>query len=522
MKNNLDRIAPFLPWLGLLLLLAGVVVYIITRQFDLATNLLLAGGAVALLLFAVLRPDRVRLLFSGRQARYGTTTLLSVLFFTAIVVLLYWITYRNNDWRWDATETDEFTPLPETVELLEGLQEPIHVIGFYTLAARGQQDTAQARLESLAAVTPMLTYKFQDPNANPIEAQKYELAGDATLVFTQGEGEAEVFSKAIAVSDRDIHSALLQVINPVEKKVYFITGHGERSTEDFGQTGLSNLVEDVGGLGFTVEPLTLAGGVPEDADAVVLIDQQTPMQPEEVAAIANYLQQGGSAFLARDVTILDQALARIEGDGLNNMLLDEWGIRLLPDVIIETNPQLALSGQQVPLIFIAVDYGTSPITSQELQTFGSLFVIARSVTTQESGAVTHTELVRTSEESWGETNPLASPLQPSPEDATGPMALGVSAENSASGSRLVVFGDADFLSNEAYFRGGNSLLFTNSLNWLVGDETTLSLTPRETVNRQVTIPQAQLGVLQIVSCLLGPALMALVGIVVWVSRRRSR
>jgi hypothetical protein len=60
------------------------------------------------------------------------------------------------------------------------------------------------------------------------------------------------------------------------------------------------------------------------------------------------------------------------------------------------------------------------------------------------------------------------------------------------------------------------------MNWLAGDEAALELTPRETVNRQVTLTEEQLGIVQFVSCLTGPILVAIIGLVVWFSRRRTR
>jgi hypothetical protein len=104
----------FLPWLGIALILVGGVITTITRQFELLNNLLMGAGAVLLLLFALVRPDSVREFVGGRRAKYGASTLLSILFFAAIAIMLYWLAYQNDDWRIDVTETGEFTPPEET------------------------------------------------------------------------------------------------------------------------------------------------------------------------------------------------------------------------------------------------------------------------------------------------------------------------------------------------------------------------------------------------------------------------
>jgi ABC-type uncharacterized transport system involved in gliding motility auxiliary subunit len=521
MRENLDRIAPFLPWLGLLLLAAGAIAYFITEPFGIVTNSLLVAGVVALLLYVIFRPDDIRRLAGGRQARYGTITVLSVLLFAVIGVMLYWIAYQNDDWRLDLTETNEFTPLDETVTLLENFDEPIEVIGFYSPSSISRRTTAEERLRSLRAYKPDLDYEFVDPNADPILADLYEVTADSTLVFIRNRGqENEITSQAPTATDRDLHTALIQLINPREKIAYFLTGHGEMDPASFTAEDAGEIVSHIEDQGFTVQQLNLAieGAVPDDADVVVHLGARAPLQPEEVAALTTYLDNGGAAFFARDV-LLEDGQVVAEQDNLRAMLLDEWGIRLRPDFIIE--PAQALAGQQIPVRFLVTDFGTSPIISADMPDLGLFFNIARSLDYQESAGITYVELARTTDQAWGESNLTDFP-QFGQEDARGPVTVALSAENTATGGRIVVVGDVDFLSNEASTFASNTIFFSNSMNWLVGDEAALELTPRETINRSVTIPQERVNLIQIVSCLTGPALIALVGVAVWFSRRRTR
>lgn len=521
MKDNLYRIAPFLPWLGLLLLVAGAVAYFVTREFDILTNSLLVAGVIALLLYVVFRPDDIRRLAGGRQVRYGSMTTLSIIFFAVIGILLYWIAYQNEDWRLDLTATNEFTPLDETIELLESFDEPIDVIGFYTQTSAGRRVTAEERLASLAAYKSDFTYEFVDPNADPILAETYEVTADSTLVFIRGRGqENEITSQAATTTDRDLHTALVQLINPTQKMAYFLTGHGELDPTSFAPEGAGEVVSSIEDQGFTVQQLNLAleGVVPDDADVVVSLGARAPMQPEEVAALDEYLSNGGTAFIARDVLLEDgQILA--EQDNLRALLLDSWGIRIRSDYIYE--PELGLAGQQVPVRFLVLDFGASPIVSTDMQDLGLFFNIARSVDYQETAGIAYTELALTSQGSWGETN-LADFPQLNQEDAPGPVAVALSAENATTGGRLVVAGDVDFLNNDAATAVANSIFFSNAMNWLAGDEAALELTPRETINRSVTLPQEQVGLIQAISCLTGPALVALIGVAVWFSRRKTQ
>lgn len=524
MKKTLDRLSPYLPWLGLALIAAGTIITVITRRFEILNNLLLGGGALLLLLFAFARPDQVRHFVGGRQARYGASTVLAILFFAAIGILLYWIAYQNDDWRLDVTETAQFTPPPETVQLLEKLEEPVHVIGFYTVSLAQQRDQAQTLLENLSAVTDRLTYEFQDPEVNPLLAEQYELNFNGTLVFIRNyQEEDEEFGRASSLTDREIHAALLEVVNPVDKQLYVLTGHGEPGIEDTGPQGMGTMVGLLEDQGFIVEQLNLftAGEVPDDATVLALVGPQAPLDPAEVEAIQNYLDAGGSAFIARDV-VDSEGRATAEDDGLNAYLAETWGINLRNDVVVDQD--LARAGQSFGLDFLAAGYGSSPIITQDLNQFGTRFSLARSIDSEQREGVTTTPLVQTSADAWGETdvaNLSQGFAEPNEGDAQGVLTIGVSAARQEDEARLVVFGDANFVNNENLVWGGNSLLFSNALNWLADDEVAIELTPRETVQRQVTIPEQQLRLLRFISTWFGPMLMGVIGFLVWSARRRT-
>ncbi len=524
MNVTVNRNAYILPWLGIALIVAGAIVTIITRRFELLNNLLLGAGAVLLLIYAVMRPDEIREFIGGRQARYGTSTVLSIIFFAAIAGLLYWMAYQNEDWRVDVTETGEFTPPEETIELLESLDEPVHVIGFYTVDLAQQREQARSILESLAANSDSLTYEFQDPEINPLLAEQYELNFNGTLVFITNQDQPdETFSRANSLADRDIHVALLEVANPVEKKLYIVTGHGEPAMDNFGPEGIGTTIGLLEDQGFTIEPLNLftTGSVPDDATVVALIGPQSPLDQSEVDALRTYIENGGAAFVARDV-VDSEGRSIAEDDGLNGYLRDAWGVTLRNDVIIDQD--LARAGQTFGLEFLGAEYGTSPIITTDLQEFGTRFSLARSIATEPPESVTITELVSTSGDAWGETDITTlseqGTAEPGEADAQGSLIIGLSAERAEGEGRIVVFGDADFVTNANLVWGGNSILFANALNWLANDELTIDLAPRESIQRQVNIPEQQLRMLRFVSTWFGPILMGVIGIVVWRARRQ--
>ncbi|WP_420643891.1 Gldg family protein [Candidatus Leptofilum sp.] len=438
---------------------------------------------------------------------------------TAVFTLLYVIAYQNPNWRYDATANNAFTPLPETVELLQRLNEPIHVLGFYTAETAFQRSETENSLQTMQAYTDQLSYEFVDPNENPLLAEQYDLTFSGTLVFTREDGR---FAKASTLTDRDLHTALVRTLNPTVKTAYFLTGHGERDWQDFGVEGIGTAVTLLQESGFTIQSLNLfvEGEIPADANVVFLIDQQAPLAAAELDALHHYVERGGALFLARDAVDTEGRVAA-EEDGLLNWLQTSWGITLRNDLIIDAS--LAQAGQTIGLTFVGAQYGSSPIT-QDLEQFGTIFNVARSISTELPPGITAVNLITTSELAWGETNfermIAAGEVAPNEEDATGSLTVALSALNTASGARLVLFGDTDFLSNSFIQQGGNSFLFENAANWLVDDVVSIQLSARESIPRQVTITQSQLTLLQLVSIFLMPGLLALVGGWVWYSRQQ--
>lgn len=524
-KSTQQTLIAIMPWIGVILLLAGALTYIAVNRFTTVVNVLLGLGALTLLLFAVFRPDDVRVMFSGRHFRYGLNTFLSILFVVIIAGILFYVAYRNNDWRYDTTETGEFTLLSETQDLLEGLEEPIRVVGFYSPQLSFQQAEARGVLDTLTAYTDQISYSFEDPLTDPLAVDRYELTRDGTLVFIRGEAENEVFSKANSTAEQDIYNAIVRVLNPQEKKLYFITGHGEPAYDGTDEAGLGQSQTNLVGSGFTLESLNLftAGSVPADASAVVIVDPQTIIPAEEVEALRNYLNSGGALFVAQDFpntqAMLDQLVA---GQDTLAPLLAEWGIEVRLDIVIDF--MLAQSGQADGATFLGVEFGSSPIIGTELPNYGTVFRFARSMDVTPVPGVTQVELVLTSEDAWGETDIFFERGDPVPdeEDALGPLVIGASAENMTTGGRIVVFSDSDFIRNAYYPLNGNNILVTNAMNWLAGDELSIELAPRETIQRTVTIPQEQLTVLRLISIWLGPVLMLVIGVAVWYSRRQVR
>ena len=86
-------------------------------------------------------------------------------------------------------------------------------------------------------------------------------------------------------------------------------------------------------------------------------------------------------------------------------------------------------------------------------------------------------------------------------------------------TRVVVFGDSDFASNFALGIQGNRDLFMNTLGWLSQQENLISIRPKETEDRRLTMTSGQQTRVLILVLVVLPLLVLGSGVYTWWRRR---
>jgi ABC-type uncharacterized transport system involved in gliding motility auxiliary subunit len=186
--------------------------------------------------------------------------------------------------------------------------------------------------------------------------------------------------------------------------------------------GLSQAVSALKDKNFIAQPLNLAdrAEVPEDASLVVVAGPERPLFEGETQALRNYLSTGGSVLLMVDPDT---------NPGLDSLLAD-WGVKLDNQIAIDASGQ----GRSVglgPATPLVTNYGNHPITRDFGSGF-SFYPLARPVETKPVEGVKETPLVKTNEQSWGESTPQKQPLEFEPKsDRPGPLTLGVALSRQA-------------------------------------------------------------------------------------------
>jgi len=487
---------------------------------------LAAFGALLFVSGFALNRERILAGLRGRTVRAASASVGYTLTVLAVVALVNFLSVRHHH-RFDLTENKQFSLSEQTIKVLQGLPREVTL----TIFSR-ETDPGYPKLKDLLDEykyrTSKLTVRPLDPDKNPGEVKRYNVTELGTIVVESGKQESR-----ITTSDEEaLTNALIKVTSDKERVVYFTSGHGEHDLNDTGRDGLSALKGVMEKQNYVVKPLLLNQGVPADASALVVPGPQKPLLEAEAKMVHDYVDRGGRVFLAQDPDT---------SPGLGT-LLAEFGAAVRKDVIIDKVSQLFGGDARIPMVAPDSYDRSHPIT--KTFAYQTIFPMASSLDVKEPppAGVTATKLAHSSDLSWGETS--AQELQSGHirldegVDTRGPLTIAEAFERKEEGakpaaggaaadapksdraSRLILFGDSDFMSNNYFNAGGNGDLALNCIAWLVEQGELISIRPKTSTPRVVILSPAQVFYYFWTIVAIAPILIATVGVTIWWRRKR--
>jgi ABC-type uncharacterized transport system involved in gliding motility auxiliary subunit len=524
-KNSLKNLAGIGLWVSGVALLATIILLLVklltlAKIYTLpnvpAFNWALAFAAALIVLglafFALLDPQRVRVLLTGRQARYGSNAAIMLIAFVGILLVVNVIILQNPGKPFDFTEGKQNSLASVTLDTLKALPSPIQATAFFT--TQTSPDTARKLLENYKNNSNgKFSYSFIDPDQNPLAATQAGITGDGKIYLQMG-NRHEIVALA---SEQDLTSGLVRLMNPGQKIIYFLTGHGERDLQTAGNTAYTAAKAALEAKNYKVQPLNLVvtNKIPSDATVIVIAGPTQPITAAEQTLLQDYVSKGGALVVMEEPTPLTQFGS--SPDPLAAYLAATWGISFDNDIVIDTNTSQ-------PLYAVAANYGTHPIT-EKLQGLVSFFPSARSLSIATNLTNQPTALVATANSAWGETDFAA--LQTngqvtfnSATDFPGPLTLGVAVTDTTANNHVVVFGDSDFASDAFFGQYANGDMFINAIDWAAGQEQLINLNSPTAITRTLILPSSfWLLVMSISFLFILPGLVIAGGVVSWLIRR---
>ena len=485
---------------------------------DVNRYLLVSAGLVILGLaaYAIMEPDRVRRFFTGRQARYGSNALVMTIAFLGILIVGNVLAFQNPKQVLDLTEDKVNTLSPELSSALKTLPEKVMATAFF--AQGSSTDTAEQMLSNIkASSNGKFDYQFINPDRDPQAAINAGITGDGKILLQMGDRK-EIVAFA---SETEILKGLLRLLNPGSHVVYFLTGHGEKDTEQSGESSMTRAKSTLESKNYTVKTLNLLAEnqIPEDASLIVIAGPLQPVSADEVKLLKAYLDKGGSLIIMEDPTALTEFVDA--DDPLGDMLVKDWGVTLNNDIVIDLN-------STQPTTAASAYYDSSHPITVNMNNLAAFFPFTRSFTLATSmEEVTLTPLIQTNERSWGETDFKSltqggSQVGMDPGEVQGPLTLAVAGENSKTQGRVVVFGTSNFAVDQIFDAYGNGDMFVNSVDWAAEQENLVNITPKTPTERTFKVPGPFVWLTILLSSVIViPGLVVLGGVSTWLSRRRK-
>lgn len=496
------------------------------------------AGLLALVGFFVQERKQIAVGLSKRTTQYGLNSVLMSVIAFGVVILLNYI-MANHDVKKDFTKNKLHTLSDQSVKVLKGLKHEVKLRAF---VGPNQMQEFDSILDKYTYITPMLKKDYIDVDKEPLAVQKYGIKQQGTLIIESENRNARVDNLMGAddpKAEEKITNAIIAVSKGDKKKVYFVTGHGEKLVSDTGRDGLSEIKESLEASRFKVEELLLVDKdkIPADAEIVVVPGPKSDFMEHEIKLLDGYIQAGGKVLFMVEPT---------SSVGLKPFLA-KYGADWKPKkTVLETNRLQQLAGGN-PLTPIVSTYSTSHQITQEAKQM-TIFPIPapiEKVATPPQGYQVES-LFSTSNRSL-EVEMLADKVKVNEKtDRKGPisLALAVSGKVAAPAKapekaeekkdevkkeeeakqpefRVVITGDSDFIANGVKRFGINADLFQNMMSWLSKEEDLISIRPRPTDSSQFEITEERFRVVHLASVWILPPLMFLSGLAVWFIRRRK-
>lgn len=429
----------------------------------------------------------------------------------------------------DVTSQKLYSITDETKEYLASIDKDITI---YAIAAKGDLDaTVEETLERMEDETGHIKVEYKNPATNPNFYQQYSdsVVGQGSLIIVCGEvsrvvAYSDLFESTIDYStyqstttgydgEGQIVSALQYVTSENLPCVYEIAGHGEASLG----SGFTTALEKANITSTSIN-LMDADTVPEDAQAVIINGPTSDYSKDDAEKVIDYINAGGNVLITLNSDAIATEMPNFE------QILSAVGTSAVKGIVAEGDNQ---KYYQSPF-YILPDIASSSYTAS---TGGNYIFVPYTQAIEhdaDSDEVTYTELLTTSSDAVSKSDVANATSYGMEEgDAAGPFALAVAVEKSIDDettSHAVIVGSSMLFTDDAdqMVSGNNANLFTDIMSQFVNtDDVETLVIPVKAFNAsQLTIAAATQIVMGLCGVILLPVVLLILGIVIWIRRRK--
>ena len=482
--------------------------------------------------------------FKSRKAKRGGLSILLSIIFIAVIVGLNFaaslLVEKVPVLSLDLTANSSYELQPETIEYLKNLEDPVTI---YVLASEsdfeGQGDyyvQANKLLKKFQQYTDKITIKYVDLTSQPTFTSKYTNydwssssylllceSGDqyralsATDLFDYNQEQAYYYGTYTPEGqhvEQAVITAILNITTKEKVKATILSGHDEADA-----SGIKTLLEN---NAFEVEEVSLLNkDISDDSQFLIIYAPKVDISDGDLETISAWLNNDdkyGHTVIYMPNDQSDQNHPNID------KLLSDWGMEIGNGLIFETDPS-HMTNTNSPYLITIMDYANEEYT-EDLKTKDIPVVMPYTMPVKITDDSKATALLTSSEkavimpfdadENWDYN-------EETPAQYNGAV---ISSESSSdSSSNVVVIGAYDALSSSALSSTSfnNASYFVNMLNKLAKrDDIGITIEGKSLDNTAIGVTDsATLVILSIFIRFVIPAVILVIGLVVWLRRRNK-
>ena len=426
----------------------------------------------------------------------------------------------------DLTSDKVFEFSEQTKDVMKNLDSDVTAYALIPDGVSGEYiDYINEYLDKYKVLSDRFKVEYIDPYENPGFMNNYndgeQQAGIGSVIIESGDDfkvvtfeqiyTSNTYTQAVQIDmERKVTNAVMSVTGALSgAKIYFTAGHGEYNVQN-----LKTLLNDEG---YICEDLTISvTGIPEDANIVISAVPMTDFTAEERDSLDSFMDNGGRFLLIASPGM--QPMEKLDG------YLEEWGLKLNYDYVIETDENSALSsgyGIPIPVAQMYKHTTTEKIVDSPAPLAMPDSMSISVVKTSNSSSVT--KLLHTTEKSYGKKNINSTVLEKEEGDYSGPLCIGAISERMGDeNSALMVIGslsafEVQQVINEGAYLNGDFIL--NSMSYLSGNFASSAIRAKKISAETMTMTENQVIISQRLLQWVLPLSIILIGLIVWLRRR---
>ncbi len=264
----------------------------------------------------------------------------------------------------DITQNKLYTISESSINQIKNIEKEvkIYLIGF-------DEDTSLGDLlKQYNKENEKITYEVIENIQDRVDIKnKYNITDETQVIIVEAENQNKIITvdelytfdyttyQQIDISEEKITNAIVNLTLEEKPKIYFLTGHGEYSIKTdmtILRAYLENEVNEVESLDLLVKET-----VPEDTSLLVIASPQKDFLDHEVELITNYINNGGKILWLNDPTGKDETYPNAQ------KILDLFGAKFDDGIILEQDANKIVSAPNYVIPEISYTNATKNIAT---------------------------------------------------------------------------------------------------------------------------------------------------------------